>query len=75
MHIKVLTVKFTTEPCLVLKQLKICPLNQTEKELCRLEVTKLIRVLLVIKKMYRQLANLNLLTCYRNLENSCYEAH
>lgn len=51
MHIEVLTVKFTTEPCLVLKQLKTCPLNQTEKEVCRLEVTKLTRVLLVIKKM------------------------
>lgn len=78
MHIKMLTVKFTTELCLVLKQLKICPLNQTEKEVCRLKVTKLIRVLLVIKKMYIYvflLANLNLLTCYRNLENSCYEPH
>lgn len=41
----------------------------------RLKVTKLIRVLLVIKKMYIQLANLNLLTCYKNLENSCYEPH
>lgn len=44
MHIKVLTVKFTTELCLVLKQLKTCLLNQTEKEVYRLEVTKLIRV-------------------------------